>query len=300
MGEYPWHGGLRMNNMYQCGVALLTPYWAVTAAHCVLEDASNYDIVMGTTNLVTLPSEAQTRQVSEVFIHPEYNLETRNFDVALLKFSMPFPLTDYIRTICAPSSNMNFEPGTMCYMTGWGAQRNGGPNEETLHEVPQEIKSNGNCQNDFFPPITDTDICAGGNNVGTCTGDDGGPLVSGVDGTWYLVGVASRTSLCGEQASLYTRMTEFYGWLSPIFDGNDPDARQPPDELEPIRDEIRSVQEEADLYMYLFIVFAVFIGLLLLGALYTAYKGSAKRNALSAKLNRGEGRGPTSQLTTSW
>lgn len=56
-------------------------------------------------------------------------------------------------------------------------------------------------------------------------GDDGGPLVSGVDGTWYLVGVASRTSLCGEQASLYTRMTEFYGWLSPIFDGYDPDGK---------------------------------------------------------------------------
>lgn len=68
-------------------------------------------------------------------------------------------------------------------------------------------------------------------------------------------------------------------------------ARQPPDELEPIRDEIRSVQEEADLYMGFFIVFAVCIGLLLLVALYTAYKGSAKRNALTAKLDRGEGRG---------
>ncbi len=64
---------------------------------------------------------AETREVTHVFVHPEFDEETVNFDVALLKLSSPLPINERIRTICAPPSDMNFAMGLECYVTGWGS-----------------------------------------------------------------------------------------------------------------------------------------------------------------------------------
>ena len=44
----------------------------------------------------------------------------------------------------------------------------------------------------FINPIVDGMICAGGDNVGTCNGDSGGPLhYKHSDGKYYQVGITS-------------------------------------------------------------------------------------------------------------
>ena len=51
--------------------------------------------------------------------------------------------------------------------------------------------------------------------------DRGGPLVSIVSSRWYLAGLASKTS-CGVSADVFTKMSEMYEWIAPIFDGRNP------------------------------------------------------------------------------
>ena len=86
---------------------------------------ADYTVMFGTTNLAEFSENAQSRTVSQVFIHPEFDAELLNFDVALLKLSSPLPITDHIRTICVPDTEV-FGLGTQCYVTGWGSQEIGG------------------------------------------------------------------------------------------------------------------------------------------------------------------------------
>ena len=69
-----------------------------------------------------------TREVAGRYAHPEFNRETQDFDILLLKMSEPFEWTDYVLPICLPSADMDsrFGTGTMCMATGWGSRFEGG------------------------------------------------------------------------------------------------------------------------------------------------------------------------------
>ncbi len=78
--------------------------------------------MIGTNNIYDWSSNHQRQLVANIYVHPEYNTETHNFDVALLRLTDPIDITDYARTICVPTTDMNFEVGTSCYASGWGNQ----------------------------------------------------------------------------------------------------------------------------------------------------------------------------------
>lgn len=42
----------------------------------------------------------QDKQVTDLYIHPEYNVRTYKNDIAVAKFSDPAQITDYVRPIC--------------------------------------------------------------------------------------------------------------------------------------------------------------------------------------------------------
>ena len=49
--------------------------------------------------------------------------------------------------------------------------------------------------------------------------------MTGVNNRWYLVGIIADTGSCGDTPSVFTKMTAFYDWLAPIFEGEDPASK---------------------------------------------------------------------------
>ncbi|XP_064611633.1 LOW QUALITY PROTEIN: transmembrane protease serine 9-like [Liolophura sinensis] len=90
-GEVPWQLALRENGEFICGAALISPLWALTAAHCVDK-------------------------------HSNYNKTEPGFpnDIALIKFSRPFPVNDHIKPVVMASEMNNDFAGAKCAISGWG------------------------------------------------------------------------------------------------------------------------------------------------------------------------------------
>ena len=74
-------------------------------------------VIAGTTDIHG--AEGQTRVVTEIQLHPDYN-NIYNMDIALLRLQRPLELGPRIKTICLPWDNREFSPSSYCYIAGWG------------------------------------------------------------------------------------------------------------------------------------------------------------------------------------
>lgn len=71
------------------------------------------------------PNE-ESRQVSQIVNHPDYNSSTNDNDISLLKLRSPVTFTDYIRPVCLAAAGSTFFTGTDTWVTGWGTIGSGG------------------------------------------------------------------------------------------------------------------------------------------------------------------------------
>lgn len=73
----------------------------------------------------------QRVSVKRIISHPDYNQMTFDYDIALLELSEPLKFTNTIQPICLPAASHVFPAGMACWVTGWGAMREGG----IMHEL---------------------------------------------------------------------------------------------------------------------------------------------------------------------
>ncbi|KAM8902149.1 mannan-binding lectin serine protease 1 isoform 1-T1 [Lycaon pictus] len=232
-GTTPWIAMLSYPNEQPfCGGSLLGSSWIVTAAHCLhqsldseypaLHDSdllrpSDLKVIMGKHWRRRSDGNEQHLRVKRIFLHPLYDPNTFENDVALVELLESPVLNDFVMPICLPEEPP--EEGAIVIVSGWGKQfLQRFP--ETLMEIEIPIVDHHTCQEAYAPlrkKVTRDMICAGEKEGGkdACAGDSGGPMVT-LDkerGQWYLVGTVSWGEDCGKK--------DRYGVYSYIYHNKD-------------------------------------------------------------------------------
>ncbi len=218
---YPWMTALIYSDYDPvdgqfCGGSLIAPKWVVTAAHCLYgEDPDNVEVVLGLLKLDEKPKERIN--VEEIIIHPEYDEDTSDFDVALLRLAKASQQKT-IEMISAGDPDGFATPGTMATIIGWGALKEGGPTSRKLMHVDVPIISNTEANKSYEGEVTENMIAAGFTQGGidACQGDSGGPfVVRDANLNLVLAGATSWGIGCARRKmpGLYANLAVLGNWV---------------------------------------------------------------------------------------
>ncbi|KAI4457441.1 tryptase-related [Holotrichia oblita] len=194
VNKYPWVARLMYDGHYHCGASLLTQDYVLTAAHCVRRlKRSKMRVVIGDHDLTTTEeAPAKMRAVSAVIRHRNFDANSYNHDIALLKLRKSVVFTKNIRPICLPEKPSD-PAGKVGTVIGWGRTAEGGMLPGIVQEVQVPILTLTQCRAMKYraSKITSYMLCAGRGAMDSCQGDSGGPLVVHQGDKYEIVGIVS-------------------------------------------------------------------------------------------------------------
>ncbi|XP_012286595.1 trypsin [Orussus abietinus] len=231
-GAYPWQAALlTTSNSYIGSGVLIDSNHVLTAAHKVAAYAGgSFKIRLGEWDgqVVSEMYPYQEYTPIRVFVHPNFNRQNLQNDVAVIRLNAAVPISTspHINTACLPTTQVAAQ--TRCWVTGWGKNAFGpsGSYQSILREVDVPILSQSDCEvrlrstrlGQFFSLDTNSFICAGGEpGKDACTGDGGAPLVCRHDnGSWHVHGMVAWGIGCANPGvpGVYVNVINFVSWIN--------------------------------------------------------------------------------------
>lgn len=234
-GEFPHIVYIKRSNFLFCGASIVNENWVVTSAQCARSSQNGYTLIAGEHKVSEHEDSEQERSVSEIIVHENFNSNTNENDVAVMRVNTPFTFNDYVQpaTLASPS----FEPTGDLTAAGWGTVIEGGDYPDVLLKVSVPFVAEGDCRQAYgsdkiFPGM----LCAGTINADTCQGDWlfgwlnrcfndyvnhkldfcvlgdlGGPLLDNAT----LLGIVSWSYACGSPIypGVYSDIRHFSTWI---------------------------------------------------------------------------------------
>uniref|UniRef100_A0A8D0FN35 Peptidase S1 domain-containing protein n=1 Tax=Strix occidentalis caurina TaxID=311401 RepID=A0A8D0FN35_STROC len=180
VGAWPWSVSLQIHQaggkfVHTCGGVLVNENSVLTAGHCLKgrRDPYYWRAVLGAHNLWKLGEHTAKRKIRHITVHPEFQTETFENDIALFKLRSAVRYSDYIQPICLPPAHLYqyIDNETECFISGWGRTAEKGKTSPVLKEAQVEIIPSSVCNSSdaYGGLVNDNMICAGSRSGGTDT-----------------------------------------------------------------------------------------------------------------------------------
>ncbi|MBE1277426.1 S1 family peptidase [Enterovibrio baiacu] len=241
--DAPWQVYISLNNAFfggACGGTIISDKYVVTAAHCVdVFSASDVVVYAGSSNW----QQGFQILVEQIIQHEDYDSNTFEADIAMLKLSSPLPNTSKPLPLLSPDIQIDldaeFETAEInnLFLSGWGATDTSGTEfSSSLKGVLMTGISDEQCSwtkdrsGNIIQQVADAIVCTNHTAaVGVCDGDSGGPLVwqdpqhaSDSDLGFRLVGITSFGYVNCANVNYedgFTQLTQYYDWINDNIDG---------------------------------------------------------------------------------
>jgi hypothetical protein len=204
-----------------CGGSFVALNWIITAAHCLEDGWSPAEYVYGLARwrdvlgLADDSSDSYYAQSADIYLHPNYNADTFENDIALVRLESNADLTNAsVLPLLNSSSSGPLEDGDTLVVSGWGDTTDGGSPSGYLKATTVTVDSD--CGSYPAGEIFEAEMfCAGAASTDSCQGDSGGPIVKEISGVKHLAGIVSWGYGCAQPGypGVYARVSHYIDWI---------------------------------------------------------------------------------------